>query len=99
MFALLIIDFRPKENTVFFGRMAPSPQPDGRSCGTPTLCLAYIFLFNSQYWAVGMIIPMPIFQRRKLRLRPAQGHAAAKKQVLGPTKVWPTTSLCSLLEP
>ena len=36
------------------------------------------FILN---WAVDMLIP--ISQRRKPRLRPAQGYRAAKKQVLG----------------
>lgn len=40
-----------------------------------------------------MIIPM--LQRRKPRLRPAQGHRVAKKQVMGLSKVWLTPG-CAL---
>ena len=38
MFGLLIVDFSPQENKVSSGPTAPSPQPEGRSCGTPTMC-------------------------------------------------------------
>ena len=63
----------------------------------PCAHAGHAFSYFIVSWAVDMLIR--ILQRRKPKLRPAQGYRAAKKQVSGHGMVWPTPSLGSFLEP
>ena len=58
----------------------------------PCAHAGHAFSYFIVSWAVDMLIR--ILQRRKPKLRPAQGYRAAKKQVSGHGMVWSPKSSC-----